>query len=135
MPAYNANAATNSPLTAIYPGDAPYLVWNVEAPTTGTASQQVALGQPYLGEPQQISVAIIFSVDPSSFAIDIQTADTDAAINYVSEPGYQQGVGSPNYNATNFTVRVELNVRAAFVRLIMTTQIGSAATCKATISR
>lgn len=131
MPAFNANAATNSPLTAIYPGDAPYALWSAETPLTSAKSQQVALGKPWLGNPQQISIALKFAADPGAFTIDIQTADTDAEANYVDESGYTKTVVD---NGTNFTCRWELNVRANFVRLFQTLQNANSVTQTATIS-
>ena len=116
-------------MDCIYPGDSKK-VWNAETVTTGQASQQVALAPGRFEGEQRVSVEIGFSADPGAFTIDLQTADTDVAAAYCTEP-------TATITAVNagFYARAEIAVKARFARLLMTAQPANAATVTAKISR
>ena len=117
---------------ALYP-DNSYAVFSADSPTSGQASERVALMQAQDGTPQQVSVEINFSGAPGAFNLQIQTADTDTANAYQTETNGTitavGGSGSGNY------VRAELSVHAKFMRLLMSTQTGNSVTVTANINR
>jgi len=119
------------PLTFIKPGDS-VTVWSAETPLTGTKSQAVALDPGRFEGEQRISVEVVYSADPGAGAVDLQTADTDAEANYVTEVGAT--IPYANLNAS-FVGRQEFAVKARFARLLMTLQATNAVTVTAKISR
>lgn len=95
MPVYAAGNAT-----ALAPGDQAlaFSAENVKAalPASAAFATQRAGGQPY-GE----SWELIFSAAPGAFQVDVQHADTDADVNYVT----MNSVTAVN---TNQAARIEL---------------------------
>lgn len=127
MPAYGS---LGSPVAA-YPGDT-VVVFNAESLSTNGASIAVVPSGPYEQRSQaDISVEVSFSGAPGAFEIDIQSADTDTANAYIVEPtvGTITTVNTGNY------ARVELPVRARFVRLFVKAQPANVVTCTAKITR
>jgi hypothetical protein len=135
MPPYGTQAIPGCP----YPGDSTVVVNNeltgVGAMVTGAKSERVALYNSQDGNPQYISVEIVFSGAPGAFTIQVQTADTDVDGDYVSE-----GFGGANpgvINAVNAgnAARVELLVKAKFARLLTVSQPANSVNCTAKIYR
>ncbi len=125
----------NRPLTFIKPGDL-VAVWNAETPLTGTKSQAVALDPGRLEGDQRVNVQLIFPSDPGTFTCDLQTSDTDAEGDYVTEVGAT--LTAANLNAGKTSARLPgggWNVKARFARLLMTLQSSNSVTQIGTISR
>jgi hypothetical protein len=117
MPAYQANQLTNSPLTAIYPGDAGFPVINNENPATGFKSQEVALGEPYgEGGIHQLYASAAFASAPVAVSWKIQHAakDTDSAYTDIA------GASSTNVAGDN----VPFTTPLPFVRMVIVTGPG-----------
>ena len=134
MPAY-WQGTTGRPLCFIKPGDKA-TVWNAETPLTGTKSAAVALDPGRLEGDQRINVQLIFPSDPGTFTVDLQTSDTDAEGDYVTETGAT--LTEANLNSAKTSVRLlggGWNVKARFARLLMTAQSSNAVTQIGTISR
>jgi hypothetical protein len=128
MPAYSSTGV----VVALYqPGDS-QKVWSAESPATGSASQQVALGQTDAQSSQSASVEVTFSGTPGTFTITIQTADTDtnAAYTNYAGTGTITTVNSGNYASVQL-----VNLRCNFIRLIMTAAPSNVVTTTATITR
>lgn len=108
MPAYVAAATNLKPQGYVGRGAT---VWAAEASGTITASTQLSVHRdPHA--PACLSVEIQFSVNPGVFQIDLQTADTDAEINYVTKASLTTGLNA------SFVGRIEItNLVATFVRL------------------
>jgi hypothetical protein len=124
-PAYGSQVTSNSPLQAVTPDQVvPATLFSAETPVAAEASLAVAL-MPRTPTGQLTPVAVRFSCPGGVGAgvFQIQTADFDAAAEYVSEPfnGASPGtVAAANFNA-NGVARVELIVRARFLRVLCTT--------------
>lgn len=124
-PAYNSQAASNSPLQSVARDQAvPATLLNAETPANGVASLAVAL-MPATASGQLTPVAVRFScaLGMGAGVFQIQDADFDAAAEYDSigfnsaNPGQ---VTSSNFNASG-TARVELLVRGRFLRVLCVT--------------
>lgn len=111
MPAYDATSKTK-PVNSVGFGQ---VVWNNELVAVGGKSMKISLNRdPNL--PSAFSVEARFSAAPGTFAIDVQTADTDADEYYVNKTG-----ASLSAVNASFVGRLEVtNVVAKFARLIMT---------------
>lgn len=119
MPAYGS-VTTIATLSG-----SPVTVWNAETvPATGGNAQiSVAVGMHRDAHlPNCFSVEVKFAADPASFAIEVQTADTNEDAYYVTKATLNTGL-----NAT-FAGRIEVtNVVAKFVRLRMATKTNAVA--------
>lgn len=128
MPAYGS---IGSPI-ASYPGDS-IVLFNAESLATNGASLACSVARSPWSERTQADLSIEISFDgaPGAFELDIQTADTDTANAYIVEPsvGTITAVNSGNY------ARVELPVRANFIRLFVKTQPANSVHCTATLNR
>lgn len=134
MPAYRQGTAS-LPLTFIKPGDV-VKVWDTETPLTNTASQPLALDPGRLEGDERLSVQLIFPSDPGTFTVDLQTSDTDADGDYVTEVGAT--LTAANLNAAKTSARIPgggWNVKARFARLFQTLQSSNAVTQVGTIGR
>ncbi len=110
MPTYS-NAL---PPLSIGDGDTAVVIAPTDTLNATFKSAQVALQHTYAGTQQRVSVEIIFSGAPGTFSLNLQTADTDADANYVSE-------GSAVSSAPNNVVRMEVpQVVANFARIVFT---------------
>lgn len=118
MPAYGVTGPSTQSTVGI-------TVWNAEVvPTTPAASSvshAVALARnPHF--PNVVSVEVDFAADPGSFAVDLQTADTDAEANYVTKATLNTGLNA------GFVGRIEVtNIVAKFARLKMVTKANAVA--------
>lgn len=124
-PAYNSQVATNSPLVAVAPDQlVPATLLNAEIPVAGSASLACAL-MPRTPTGQLTPVAVRFScpLGIGAGVFQIQDADFDAAAEYTSinfggaTPGV---VNSTSVNASG-VARVELIIRARFLRVLCVT--------------
>ena len=79
MPAYN----TFVPPPAIYPGDKQTL-WNAEASTGITTSQQVYITSDVGTGNTECLVELSFSGAPGVFEVDVQFSGTDADTSYIT---------------------------------------------------
>lgn len=128
MPAY-VQSAPQLPLSALFPGDVGYSFGTkatyanqtdtFEAVANGEAGLAFALvkgGAPFMGKPQQVSMELTFNQNPGAFNFQLQTADTDNPNYYQTEPtvGTVTAVGA----SSNFSVRVEAQITARFVRIL-----------------
>lgn len=129
-PAYNSQAATNSPLYSLSHGiPGGVALWNGDTQAQVTANPFSLAAHiphaPYTGGQKKISVELSFSGAPGAFSVQVQTADTDQtavpgqAYNSEGFGGASPGVINA-VNANNYA-RVELLVDAEFVRLYMAT--------------
>src|SRR5690242_16889025 len=114
MPVY---ATTNNP-SAVYPGDSVSVI-NAEASTvypSGTASQQVAVGNVWNGNAINVSMEVQFSGNPGAFEIDLQDADTDSTNAYQNVPGCALTTATQASGSGAFFARCEAPVKAKFMR-------------------
>ena len=92
----------------------PSTVWNAETLTLPAQAKSLAISmkrQP--NWPNCVSVELQFSASPGAFAIDVETADTDADAFYVMKASVS-ALGAGN------TARLEMtNIVAKFMRLKM----------------
>lgn len=127
-----APATASLPMTCLNPGDSGYS-WNAETPASLSAGQQFALnpgGIPMVAGGQWISAELAFSGDPGTFEVDIQTADTDTENAYQTEP-----IAGTITSVTNGYARVELEIKAKYVRGYMKTKPSNAVSTTLKISR
>jgi hypothetical protein len=116
MPAYNANKTTNTPLTAIYPGDQPAMVVNAEQPIAGTKHQQVALGRAY-GQSDQHQCYAGSSFPngaPSAAAWKVQHAAEDVDSQYTDIANANSASVTPD--------NIMFATSLPFIRIVTTTQ-------------
>lgn len=123
MPAYNANTTTNTPLNALYSGDAGFAVFNAENPANGAKSQQVALGGPY-GEGGQHNcfASSSYASVPAATSWKVQHAATDVDNAYTDIAN----ATSTNVNGDNILFSTSL----PFIRVVQVTQPGVNQTIK-----
>ena len=131
-PLYNSQLVANTPLQAVMPDQIiPATLLNAETPAAGQASLACALASRG-PEGQLTPVALRFScpLGIGGGVFEIQTADVDADAEYtaVAFGGATPGtVASANFAgggssaAGTSTARVELLVRARFLRVVCTT--------------
>jgi hypothetical protein len=102
------------PPSSIGPGDSFIAIAPTDTLSASFKSAQVALQHTYAGTQQRLSVEIVFSGNPGTFSVNLQTADTDIDANYQNE-------GSAIAAVTNNVARLEVNqVVANFARLVFT---------------
>ena len=100
------------PPSSIGPGDNASAILPTDTLSATFKSAQVALQHTYAGTQQRLSVEIVFSGNPGTFTLNLQTADTDVDANYQNE-------GTAISSVTNNVARLELNqVVANFARLV-----------------
>jgi hypothetical protein len=133
MPVYGANTLVSnfrwSPTTPpVLDENRPIALFNAETVTAGTASQQVCLPRNEGNHPKLVSLAIDFASDPGTFQLDVQTADEDAAANYVTTESITSGLNS------SYNTRIELSdAIASWLRVVLVSSTNSVAlTVKAT---
>jgi len=125
MPLYGSQATTNSPLQAVRDDQVvPVTFFSAETPAAGQASIAAGL-MPATPDGQLGPVAFRFScpLGIGAGVFQIQDADVDAAGEYdsISFGGASPGtVASANMNASG-VARVELILRARFVRILCVT--------------
>jgi hypothetical protein len=130
MPAYNAT--TPKPIAAIYPGDQ-QAVWSAEQPTSGTRSVEVALGHVSGGFEPGLCLDVLFAGNPGAFSISLATADIDVDTAYVTT---QTAITTATGSGSSYYARAEYpNIRAAFARVLVTTQNANGVNMTATIKR
>jgi len=128
MPAYSATAIRN----AIYPGDQK-AVFSAETPASGTSSICVAIGNAYGGFDPGLRLDLFFVGDPGAFSVSLATTDTDAANAYTTA---QTAITAATGSASAYYARAEYpNIRAAFARVLVTTQNANDVNMTATIVR
>jgi len=112
MPVYGTG--TVATLTPGYPA----VVWNDENITmsgNGQNSQAINMKR-HANMPNCLSVEILFAATPGTFAVDLQTADTNEEKYYVTKATLNTGLN------TTFVGRIEvMNIVAKFARLKMVT--------------
>lgn len=108
-------------------------LFDAETPNAPQASQRFALSpSPGTDQPYSFSVELTFAADPGAFSFQIQTADTDADVYYVTIP--TTGTIS-SVSATYFRARAEFTAqKARFVRGLISSRTNAVA-CTATITR
>lgn len=110
MPTYS-NVA---PPSSIGPGDSFNAIASTDTLSATFKSAQVALQHTYAGTQQRLSVEVVFSGNPGTFTLNLQTADSDIDANYQNE-------GANITSVTNNVARLEVNqVVANFARLVFT---------------
>jgi hypothetical protein len=121
MPPYNSQTTSNSPLQAVTPDQVvPAVLLSAEVPVAGTSSLACAL-MPRTPTGQLTPVAVRFScplgIGPGVFQIQDADFDADAEYDSISFNGANPGtVASAQLNAAGVG-RVELLVRARFLRV------------------
>lgn len=123
MPGYG-----NYPTIPIYPGGS-QMVINGETLSNGSKSSAVQIIPSVAGGLSSISVEFQFSSAPGAFSLGIQAADTDNDNSYVSI-GF--GGATPGSVTSGQFSRVDLQLAASFVRVIVTTNGGVNLTAKIT---
>lgn len=135
MPLYNSNVTTNTPMTALYPGDS-FLLFNGETPIAGQNSQQVVIARKDLDTPSSVSVELIFPADPGAFEFDICDADTDTPDAYLVLPAIGQILAAVAGVGGKFVVRVEsVPIKANFLLLRCVTASANGKSVIAKVSR
>ena len=128
-PAYGSQAATNSPLVAVMPDQTvPVTLLNAETPANGSASLACALAA-RTPNSQLTPVSVRFScpLGIGAGVFQIQDADFDAAGEYdsIAFGGANPGqVAAAQMNAAG-VARVELIIRARFLRVLCVTAPGN----------
>ncbi len=121
--------------SALYPGDS-FNSINNEASSlypSGTGGERVALAMTQDGSERDISLAVVFSANPGTFEVDVQTADQDVA-------GAYQTVTSATITTASvgpdgkYYARYEVHVKAKFARPYVKTQTANAVNITATIT-
>lgn len=135
MPNYpNASGTSSiptSPPSALYQGDTG-LAFSAEQPVTGQASQRFAVAYGPENVPAKVCVEVFFAAAPGAFEFDIQEADTDSDISYVTIAG----VGVINAVNANNSARVDLSpFTGKFIRILSKTQNANAVNATVRISR
>ena len=116
------------PPSSIGFGDSAVVIAPTDTLSATFKSAQVALQHGYIGAQQRLSVEIVFSGAPGTFAVNLQTADTDVDANYLLE-----GTAISAVNANN-VARLEVpQVVANFARLVFTA-LGNSVTATAKIT-
>lgn len=111
-------------------------VWSAEVVTTGQKSISVSPVQRPGEGTEYVSIEISFNQAPGVFSIQIQTSDTDADAFYNSEAFGGANPGVINAVNAGNTARVELLIKAKFIRLLMAAQpANGGTTVTAKISR
>ncbi|PWT91556.1 MAG: hypothetical protein C5B54_05085 [Acidobacteria bacterium] len=112
MPAYSSSAIKKPQMLV----GRNIAVWANEAVTAGSASERISLNRdPNL--PAVLSVEVKFAADPGAFQIDVQTADTDSEVYYITKASLSSGLNSSFVGRVEFT-----NIVATYVRLKMITK-------------
>jgi hypothetical protein len=104
-----------------------YQVWNNEAVGAGTTGQEVALAIIPGATGQSVSVEVSFSADPGAFELDLLTADTDKAVNFIQR-------GSINAVNAAFAARLEASGIVANFAALKLVSITNAVNITAKIS-
>jgi hypothetical protein len=126
MPAYN----TLSRPPALYAGDSYSVVVPADAIAAGFYSQQVALAKDLVnGEPQSLAVEVLFSANPGNFEVDLLTADTDAAANYVVKAALSAGLNG------SYGGRIEVSAMSAKLARIGIPTLQNAVTATIKLTR
>jgi hypothetical protein len=108
MPTYS-NA---TPPSSIGFGDSASVILPGDTLSASFKSAQVALQHTYAGSQQRLSVEVVFSGNPGTFALNLQTADSDVDANYQTE-------GTTISSVVNNVARLEVSqVVANFARLV-----------------
>lgn len=116
MPNYSQASGSStlppSPPFALYPGDS-ILLFNAEQPGAPQASIEVAI-PPVDGRPTAtISAEILFSGAPGAFGVQIQEADTDGDIFFITPGGAAFTISAVSANQV---ARSDLTTAARFLR-------------------
>lgn len=133
MPAYGSQLASNSPLLALDAGQAvPVVLLNAETPVAGAASLACTIpARTASGGLQPVAVRFSCPLGIGAGVFQIQDADVDAAAEYgsIGFNGATPGtVASANFIAPSTTARVELVLRAKFLRVLCVTAPGNPVT-------
>jgi hypothetical protein len=108
MPTYS----NTTPPSLIGFGDSSSVILPSDTLSASFKSAQVALQHTYAGSQQRLSVEVVFSGNPGTFALNLQTADSDADANYQTE-------GTTISSVVNNVARLEVSqVVANFARLV-----------------
>lgn len=134
MPSYNSQAATNTPLTAIWDGmPVPAVVFNAETPAAGAKSIAVALQSRLPNAPLKpvaIQLECPLGLGAGVFQIQDSDVDTDADYTSIGFNGANPGqIVLANVNA-NGVARVELILQARFLRILCVTAPGNPVTIR-----
>lgn len=134
MPAYNSQAASNSPLVSVGPEDpAPAVVLNAEIPAANQASLAVAIRPgPVWSGTRLTSVLFLCPGGIGAGAFQIQEADEDVNSSYTSINfgGATPGVVNAAAMSAAGTAKVTLQIRTRFLRVLCTASPGAAVTVK-----
>jgi hypothetical protein len=123
MPSYSNIA----PPASIGAGDSFAVIAPTDTLSATFKSAQVALQHTYAGTQQRLSVEVVFSGNPGTFQLNLQTADSDVDANYQTE-------GANISSVTNNVARLEVNqVVANFARLVFSA-LGNSVTATAKIT-
>ena len=121
--------------SGLYPGDS-FNSINNEASTvypSGTAGERVALAQTQNGSERDVSLALVFSANPGTFEIDLQTADQDVSGAYQTVPSATITTASVGPDG-KYYARYEAHVKAKFARAYQKTLCQNACNETATIT-
>ena len=125
MPAYNSQKISNSPLVAVMPDQiVPVTLLNAETPANGQASLACALaGRTPASQLTPVAVSFSCPLGLGAGVFQIQDADFDADAEYTSINfnGATPGVVNAAAQNAGGTARVELIIRARFLRVLCIT--------------
>lgn len=132
MPPYGSQAISNSQLQAVMPDQVvPAVLLSAEIPGVGAASLACALASRMAsGQLTPVSVRFSCPLGIGAGVFQVQDADFDAAAEYTSIPfgGATPGVVNAASMNAGGVARVELIVRARFLRVLCTTAPGNPVT-------